>query len=112
MREHKSIGPSLVPLIKFSDVPGVSVLGFVDFLTNYRFKPDAPAKTDATMQFLVKLLRDLARDGDETQVMDILVACDLVLQRESMQDRELVEEIVTLCNKRLVELRGENNGTR
>lgn len=56
------------------------------------------------MQFLIELVRGLAAHGSYEQVAEILVACDSVLQREAMEDRELVVEIMTLCNKRLAEL--------
>jgi len=59
------------------------------------------------MRFLVELMTTLTRTGTKDQVAELLVSCDNVLSRETQADKELVEELVGLCNRRLEELNEE-----
>jgi len=73
-------------------------------ITSYRTPASDIPKLKKDMQFLRKLLLDLASAGSREQVADILVACDSSLSREAYADKGLIEELVGACNKRLREL--------
>lgn len=61
------------------------------------------------MQFLRRLIENAALHGDETDVGEVLTACDAVLVRDQQADKEWIEWLVVAANIRLRELAAERD---